>query len=143
MHKNAEALLQKTLDDDTLLKTEWENNFKLVNDPRITKMGRWLRKSSLDELPQIINVIKADMSLVGPRPLPTYHHGSLSSTTKKLRQKVRPGITGLWQVSGRSSSGNEGIEKWDTYYVRNWSIWLDIVIIIRTIKTVFHGKGAY
>jgi lipopolysaccharide/colanic/teichoic acid biosynthesis glycosyltransferase len=83
------------------------------------------------------------MALIGPRPLPKYHDDELPEAIRELRRKVRPGMTGLWQVSGRSESGNDGIIRWDAYYVRNWSIWLDIVILVRTVYAVFRQKGAY
>ncbi|MBN2164035.1 MAG: undecaprenyl-phosphate galactose phosphotransferase WbaP [Pontiellaceae bacterium] len=143
MVPNAEKVLQQALKQDPALKAEWEANFKLRKDPRITKVGNFLRKTSLDEIPQLLNVIRGTMSLVGPRPLPAYHFNELSEQVRFLRHKVQPGITGLWQVSGRSESGNEGMEKWDPYYVRNWSIWLDIVILARTIKAVVRAQGAY
>ena len=97
----------------------------------------------MDELPQVINVLRGSMSLVGPRPLPEYHHRQLPEQAQRLRERVRPGLTGLWQVSGRSEAGNEGMVRYDSYYVRNWSIWLDIVILIRTIRVVLRGQGAY
>ncbi|WP_372807695.1 sugar transferase, partial [Pontiella sp.] len=143
MVPNAEAVLQKALKTNPALKLEWETHFKLKKDPRITRVGNFLRKTSLDEIPQLLNVLRGTMSLVGPRPLPAYHFRDLPEQVQFLRDKVQPGITGLWQVSGRSDAGTEGMEKWDPYYVRNWSIWLDIVIIVRTFKAVFFSKGAY
>jgi lipopolysaccharide/colanic/teichoic acid biosynthesis glycosyltransferase len=143
MVPNAERVLEESLKKDESLRAEWEKNFKLKKDPRITRVGRFLRKTSLDEIPQLVNVLDGTMSLVGPRPLPEYHFTELSPQVRSLRNKVRPGITGLWQVSGRSDSGNEGMEKWDPYYVRNWSIWLDVVILFRTFKAVFFASGAY
>lgn len=143
MHPNAEELLRQKLEEDEVLKAEWETSFKLRRDPRITRIGSFLRKTSLDELPQLINILWGNMSLIGPRPLPAYHHQELPERTRDLRQRVRPGLTGLWQVSGRSEAGHAGMTKWDTYYVRNWSIWLDIVIFVRTIREVFSGRGAY
>ena len=143
MRPDAEALLQQKLDAHPELREEWERHYKLKNDPRITRVGRFLRASSLDELPQLINVLRGEMSIVGPRPLPDYHMVKLSESLQSLRSRVRPGLTGLWQVSGRSDAGNEGLERWDTYYVRNWSIWLDLVILIRTLRAVLTGKGAY
>lgn len=143
MYPNAEQILEKKLAEDADLAAEWAIDCKLRDDPRITRIGRFLRKTSLDELPQLINVLRGEMSLVGPRPLPEYHHEQLSAQTCALRDRVRPGLTGLWQVSGRSESGTAGMERWDAYYVRNWSVWLDIVILVRTIRVVFSGKGAY
>jgi len=143
MHPNAEAILQQSLRENPAVQAEWEANFKLRNDPRITIIGRFLRRTSLDELPQFINILIGNMSLVGPRPLPRYHHDELPVRVRELRERARPGMTGLWQVSGRSESGHAGMPKWDTYYVRNWSIWLDIVIFVRTVRTVISGKGAY
>ncbi|MEE9368099.1 MAG: exopolysaccharide biosynthesis polyprenyl glycosylphosphotransferase [Pontiella sp.] len=143
MVPNAELALQKALKKDPALRAEWEANFKLKKDPRITKVGMFLRITSLDEIPQLLNVLRGTMSLVGPRPLPAYHFQDLPEQVRFLRDKVQPGITGLWQVSGRSEAGTAGMEKWDPYYVRNWSIWLDIVILARTFKTVCCAKGAY
>ncbi|NLX26758.1 MAG: exopolysaccharide biosynthesis polyprenyl glycosylphosphotransferase [Lentisphaerae bacterium] len=143
MVPDAERVLEAALKNDPALRAEWEKNFKLKKDPRITKVGWFLRKTSLDEIPQLGNVLDGTMSLVGPRPLPEYHFKDLSPQVQSLRNRVRPGITGLWQVSGRSDSGNEGMEKWDPYYVRNWSIWLDVVILFRTFKAVFRASGAY
>lgn len=139
----AEAALQKALQQVPDLEDQWTGNFKLKNDPRVTRIGRFLRRYSLDELPQFINVLKGDMALVGPRPLPAYHHEHLPERVRALREKVRPGVTGLWQVSGRSEAGTEGMVKWDVYYVRNWSLWLDLVILVRTLKAVVTGRGAY
>lgn len=143
MVPNAEEVLRQKLEEDDELRQEWETFYKLRNDPRITKIGKILRRLSLDELPQLINVLRGEMSLVGPRPLPQYHSNELPRRVRELRERVRPGITGLWQVSGRSDSGNEGMEQWDPYYVRNWSLWLDAVILIRTITAVVKGSGAY
>ena len=143
MVPDAEQVLQQALKKDPALRAEWEANFKLRKDPRITKVGNFLRKTSLDEIPQLLNVLRGTMSLVGPRPLPAYHFNDLPEQVRFLRHKVQPGITGLWQVSGRSEAGTEGMEKWDPYYVRNWSVWLDIVILARTFKAVFCAQGAY
>lgn len=143
MLPNAEAELRRVMEQEPGLAEEWENSFKLKKDPRITRLGLFLRKTSLDELPQLINVLKGDMSLVGPRPLPGYHEDTLSERVRKQREYVRPGITGLWQVSGRSDAGTAGMDRWDSYYVRNWSIWLDIVILVRTFRAVARGRGAY
>ena len=143
MVPDAEAVLQRALAADDALRAEWEAFFKLERDPRITRVGAFLRKTSLDELPQLWNVLTGQMSLVGPRPLPLYHHDELAARVRDLRERVRPGITGLWQVSGRSDTGNLGMERWDPYYVRNWSLWLDLVILVRTFRVVLSGSGAY
>jgi lipopolysaccharide/colanic/teichoic acid biosynthesis glycosyltransferase len=143
MHPDAEALLQQRLAEDDGLRAEWAANFKLRRDPRITPIGRLLRRTSLDELPQMINVLRGEMSLVGPRPLPPYHFDELPERVKSLRDRVRPGLTGLWQVSGRSEAGQAGMARWDTYYVRNWSFWLDIIIFFRTARAVLTGHGAF
>ena len=143
MVTEADVVLQRALNADPALKAEWESAFKLERDPRVTRVGRLMRRTSLDELPQLFNVLRGDMSLVGPRPLPDYHHEELTEQARALRERVRPGITGLWQVSGRSDSGNVGMERWDPYYVRNWSPWLDAVILVRTLRVVLRGSGAY
>jgi len=117
---------------------------KLRVDPRIIPgIGHFLRRWSIDELPQLWNVILGDMSISGPRPLPCYHLDALTKDTCKLRRKVRPGITGLSQISGRSSLLLEENSLLDTYYVRNWSLWLDLHIISRTIRAIVRGRGAY
>ena len=143
MVPDAEAVLARYLEAHPELRAEWEANHKLKHDPRVTRVGRWLRRSSLDELPQLFNVLKGDMSLVGPRPLPAYHHDKLPRLVRQLRVRVRPGMTGLWQIQGRSDVGTEGMSQWDEFYVRNWSIWLDLVILVRTIRVVIKGHGAY
>ena len=143
MVRNAEQVLARRLAEDAQLRAEWETHCKLKHDPRITWIGRFLRRTSLDELPQLFNVLAGSMALVGPRPLPPYHEAKLPPRIREIRQRVRPGVTGLWQVSGRSDTGNAGLERWDLYYVRNWSIWLDAVILVRTIRAVFRADGAY
>ena len=143
MHVDAERLLEARLQEDTELRTYWEKNCKIKEDPRITRIGRLLRMTSLDELPQLFNVLGGSMALVGPRPLPAYHNDKLSAIVQGLREEVLPGITGMWQVSGRSDSGTAGMERWDAYYVRNWSVWLDLIILGRTVGIVLSGRGAY
>ena len=136
-------MLQQKLAADPKLRAEWEQNFKLRQDPRITRIGRFLRKTSLDELPQLVNVLRGEMALVGPRPLPAYHQRELPLSVQRLRHEVHPDMTGLWQVSGRSDAGNEGMIQLDPYYVRNWSVWLDLVILLRTFRAVVRSAGAY
>ena len=143
MVPNAESVLQQKLQEDEDLRREWENSHKLRSDPRITRIGTVLRRLSLDELPQLWNVLRGEMSLVGPRPLPAYHHKRLTERARDLRERVRPGITGLWQIAGRSDAGTDGLDTYDPYYVRQWSLWLDAVILVRTVRAVVRGKGAY
>ena len=143
MRPGADQALTSQLEADALLRQEWDGGFKLKRDPRVTRVGRVLRILSLDELPQLFNVLRGEMSLVGPRPLPPYHHDHLPDKVRRLRERVLPGLTGLWQVSGRSETGPDGMEKWDLYYVRNWSIWLDLVILGRTLRAVLTCRGAY
>jgi len=122
---------------------EW-NKFKKLkkNDPRVTRVGKFIRKYSLDELPQLFNILKGNMSLVGPRPyLP--HELSNNDSFKNNIAKVKPGITGLWQISGRSEVPFEQRLLYDEQYIRNWSLWLDITILLRSIKVIFSSKGAY
>ena len=116
--------------------------FKIRKDPRITKLGAFLRKYSLDELPQIVNVIKGDMSLVGPRPLPVEQIEEQDLQQFK-RLEVRPGITGLWQIRGRSDLSFARLVKWDVWYINNWSFALDLYILMQTLPVVLKGKGAY
>jgi len=116
--------------------------FKMRRDPRVTALGRFLRKHSIDELPQFINVLKRDMSIVGPRPqvpreVVTYDHQI------KRRLLVRPGITGLWQVSGRSELSWEDAMRLDLFYVENWSMVADLIIVLKTVKEMVAGRGAY
>lgn len=116
--------------------------FKIRNDPRVTRVGRFLRKYSLDELPQLINVLKGDMSLVGPRPFPVDQIDQ-EDLNQLRRLGVRPGITGLWQVKGRSDVSFQSLIRWDIWYIDNWSFWLDMSILWRTLPAVIKGKGAY
>ena len=116
--------------------------FKMKNDPRVTRLGRMLRRYSLDELPQLINVLKGDMSLVGPRPFPL-DQIEREDLLQLRRLEVRPGITGLWQIRGRSDVCFHRLVKWDIWYINNWSFWLDLNILVQTIPVVFKGKGAY
>lgn len=142
MYKDAEEKLQEILSLDEAIRTEWENNWKLRDDPRITKIGKFLRKTSLDELPQIFNVMKGEMSVVGPRPYLPREKADIDDNIHIITS-AKPGITGLWQVSGRSNTGYRYRIKLDTWYVMNWSLWLDIVIILKTIKVVLKAEGAY
>jgi Undecaprenyl-phosphate galactose phosphotransferase WbaP len=142
MVRDADEKLSEYLAIHPELSAEWEATQKLKNDPRVTRVGSFLRKSSLDELPQIWNVLKGEMSLVGPRPIIEdeirhYRH------VFRLYTRVMPGLTGLWQVSGRNDVGYEMRVRFDEFYVRNWSIWLDLYILLRTIGVVIKRDGAY
>ena len=144
MYPEAEKLLAAYLELNVDEKANWLRFYKLRKDPRILPhVGWFLRRYSLDELPQLWNVLRGDMSLVGPRPFPAYHLNGFSEGFRALRTSVMPGLTGLWQVSSRSNGDLEVQQAQDTYYIRNWSLWLDIYILLRTILTVLSPKGAY
>jgi undecaprenyl-phosphate galactose phosphotransferase len=142
MVPDAESVLRRYLEGDPGARAEWERDFKLKDDPRVTPIGRFLRRTSLDELPQLWNVIKGEMSLVGPRPI-------IEEELQRYGDQVdyyletRPGITGLWQISGRNDTTYEDRVALDSWYVRNWSLWYDLVILVKTIGVVLRGRGAY
>jgi exopolysaccharide biosynthesis polyprenyl glycosylphosphotransferase len=138
MHVNGDEILAAHPD----LQVELARNLKLKNDPRITRVGNFLRKTSLDELPQLLNVLLRDMSLVGPRMISPAEMVKYDQWTINLLT-VRPGITGLWQVSGRSDVSYEDRVRLDMQYVRNWSIWLDLQLLLATIPAVLKRRGAY
>jgi len=142
MVHNADSVLDSYLAAHPHLKEQWERDHKLRYDPRVTRIGRFLRRTSLDELPQLWNVLRGDMSLVGPRPI---IHEEIPRYGDKydLYTKVLPGMTGLWQVSGRNNVSYDERVNLDAYYVRNWSVWLDVYILMRTIWVVTVGDGAY
>ena len=142
MVPDAQKRLEEYLAKTPEARKEWEESFKLTNDPRVTKLGAFLRKTSLDELPQLWNVLMGDMSLVGPRPIVTKEIERYGDYIREYYM-VPPGITGMWQVNGRSDTTYEERVAMDTWYVRNWSVWIDLVYLFKTIKTVFTGKGAY
>ncbi len=141
MVANADALLPKYLEKHPEQRLEWERYRKLKRDPRLTRVGRLLRKTSLDELPQLWNVLRGDMSLVGPRPITPdeidrYPH-------LHLYTRLRPGITGLWQINGRNLTSFQSRAEFDAHYIRNWSPWFDAYILARTLKVVLRCEGAY
>jgi lipopolysaccharide/colanic/teichoic acid biosynthesis glycosyltransferase len=141
MRQDAERALREVLEGNPALLAEWHRDYKLSEDPRVTPFGRWLRRSSLDELPQLLNVLRGEMALVGPRPV----------TVAELRRygparwhylSVPPGMTGLWQVSGRTTTSYERRIELDQLYVKNRSAWLDCKILARTVLVVLSGEGA-
>ena len=142
MYIDAEARLESMLRDNEKLRIEWQRNFKLADDPRVTIIGRTIRKYSLDELPQLINVLRGEMSLVGPRPL-LFNELERYGDAIKLYELVVPGITGVWQVSGRSDTSFEQRREMDEWYIRNWSLYYDLSCLLQTIGVVAGSRGAY
>jgi Undecaprenyl-phosphate galactose phosphotransferase WbaP len=139
---DADAVLEHYLEQHPDLRSEWSTTHKLKDDPRVTRVGRLLRRSSLDELPQLWNVLRGDMSMVGPRPIveeeiPKY--GPVFS----LYSQVPPGLTGLWQVSGRNDMSYRRRTEMDSQYVENWSLRTDLVVLVKTVRVVLFGHGAY
>lgn len=142
MVTNGNEVLKQLFERDPGAREQWDRERKLCKDPRVTPLGNFLRKSSLDELPQLFNVLKGEMSLVGPRPVvhqELAHYGRTAS----VYIAVRPGITGLWQVSGRNNIGYTRRVAMDRYYVRKLSPWLDFVILLKTVRVVLFRRGAY
>jgi len=142
MFINADSLLEQYLTSNPEIRKEWEANHKLRNDPRVTRIGRWLRKTSLDELPQLWNILRGEMSLVGPRPIVEAEIKRYGESYG-LYTRVVPGLTGLWQISGRNNTTYAERVRLDGYYVRNWSPWFDLYILARTVKVVVRREGAY
>jgi len=143
MYQDAEERLEELLESNSAIRKEWEKNFKLKDDPRVTKIGAIMRKTSLDELPQIFNVLRGEMNFVGPRPVIQKEIDQYYKEDAEYYFMVKPGITGLWQVSGRSNTDYDFRVATDKWYVSNWSLWLDIVILFKTVKTVLKREGAY
>jgi undecaprenyl-phosphate galactose phosphotransferase len=143
MYNDADERLERLLANDDDAREEWNKFWKLKDDPRVTRIGKFLRKTSLDELPQLFNVLKGEMSLVGPRPVTQDEIDGYYKDMADLCFTVPPGITGLWQVSGRSSTSYDYRIALDSWYVRNWNLWLDIVILLKTVKVVLKKEGAY
>ncbi|MCQ2610464.1 MAG: undecaprenyl-phosphate galactose phosphotransferase WbaP [Treponema sp.] len=139
---DADAKLKEILEKDPKLREEWKKTQKLENDPRITGIGKFLRKTSLDELPQLWNIFTGQMSFVGPRPIVDNEVKRYGDSFEYVFS-VTPGLSGMWQISGRSTTDYNDRILLDTYYIQNWSIWLDIWIILKTVFVVLLGKGAY
>jgi len=141
MHVNTEEVLQSCLEKDEDLKAEWEQFQKLRDDPRVTRVGRFLRRFSIDELAQVWNVLKGEMSLVGPRPIMLNQEQQYGENYEHYI-RVAPGISGLWQISGRNRTSFSRRAELDMEYVMSWSVWLDIYIMIRTVWVVLRREGA-
>ena len=141
MVPNAEQVLEDLMDKDPAIKKEYLTNKKLENDPRITKAGKMLREKSLDEFPQFINVLRGEMSIVGPRPYLLREKEDMGYAYKSIIN-CKPGVTGMWQTHGRSDVSFEERLELDDYYYRNWNFWLDVTLLIKTVKLVIHGSGA-
>jgi Undecaprenyl-phosphate galactose phosphotransferase WbaP len=144
MVPDADTRLMEYLNSNPEAREEWRRYVKLKNDPRLIPLvGKWLRKSSIDELPQLINVLRGDMSLIGPRPFNQNDVPHYAPQFLELRHSVRPGLTGLWQVEARNDASHDIREQLDTYYIRNWSLWLDFWILLRTPRAVLSARGAF
>lgn len=143
MYANADEKLRHLLRDHPEVKQEWERSYKLKNDPRITPVGRFLRKTSLDELPQFLNVLKGDLSVVGPRPIVQQEAEKYVKEKTPLLLSIKPGLTGLWQVSGRSNTSYERRIELDLLYIEKQSLLLDCKLILKTLPAMFSRDGAY
>lgn len=141
MVPNAEQVLEDLMDKDPAIKKEYLTNKKLENDPRITKAGKMLREKSLDEFPQFINVLRGEMSIVGPRPYLLREKEDMGYAYKSIIN-CKPGVTGMWQTHGRSDVSFEERLELDDYYYQNWNFWLDVTLLVKTVRIVIHGSGA-
>lgn len=139
---NSQAALAEVLRDDPQARAEWQRDFKLKNDPRVTRLGQFMRKTSLDELPQLWNVVRGDMSLVGPRPVVAAELARYAGDSEYYLM-AKPGMTGLWQVSGRNDVDYATRVYFDAWYVKNWSLWHDVAILFKTVAVVLKRDGAY
>ena len=143
MVKNSEQVLQDLLDSDPEARAEWDRDFKLKNDPRITRLGRFIRRTSLDELPQLWNVLRGEMSVVGPRPVVQKELDLYYAGARRHYLSVPPGLTGLWQVSGRNDMSYEERVALDCRYVDTWNVFTVFAIVMRTVGVMFGRTGAY
>jgi lipopolysaccharide/colanic/teichoic acid biosynthesis glycosyltransferase len=142
MYRGADEILRAHLDNDAAARAEWDNSQKLRSDPRVTAVGRLLRRTSLDELPQTWNVLVGDMSIVGPRPIIDEEVRRYGAALRHYAT-VKPGITGLWQVSGRNDVSYQQRVQLDQFYIRHWSPWLDLHILAKTVVVLIKRRGAY
>lgn len=142
MYSDSDRIFEQEVSNDPKLVSEWNASQKLCNDPRVTPFGAFLRKTSLDELPQFLNVIRGDISLIGPRPI-TYEEISKYGDVYGLYKSYYPGLTGLWQVSGRNNLSYCQRVELDKFYMENWSIWLDLKILVQTPFVILTQKGAH
>jgi len=144
MFVDAQARLDAHLAADPGARREWDSRYKLTRDPRVIPwVGTFLRRTSIDELPQLWSVVRGKMSLVGPRPFPDYHLQSFPEEFRALRRLVRPGLSGWWQVTVRSEGGIDEQQAYDTYYIQNWSVWMDVYVLLRTPAAILTSRGAY
>jgi lipopolysaccharide/colanic/teichoic acid biosynthesis glycosyltransferase len=143
MVANSDELLAELLANDPEARAEWERDFKLKNDPRITRFGRFIRRTSLDEFPQIWNVVRGDMSIVGPRPVVRKELDLYYADALQHYLAVKPGLTGMWQISGRNDMEYAERVALDRAYVENWGLWSDSMIVMRTAVAIFRRSGAY
>jgi Undecaprenyl-phosphate galactose phosphotransferase WbaP len=143
MARNADALLASWQKENPELYEEYQKSYKLRDDPRVTRLGKWMRRTSLDELPQLINILRGEMSFVGPRPVVEKELIDYYGPSAQLYMRVRPGLTGLWQVSGRSNTGYEERIAFDEWYILNWSVWYDLIILAQTFVAIASGHGAF
>ena len=142
MVMNADEVLYQVISTDSQAAAEWAATQKLRNDPRVTRIGQFLRRSSLDELPQLFNVLRGEMSLVGPRPIVQAEVARYGCDIQHY-YAAKPGLTGLWQISGRSDMSYARRVRLDVWYIRNWTLWHDIAILFKTIPAVFLQRGAH
>jgi Undecaprenyl-phosphate galactose phosphotransferase WbaP len=142
MRVDADRVMAELLEKNPEARLEWEQKQKLCDDPRVTRVGKWIRKFSVDEIPQLFDILKGDMSLIGPRPI-LMEQKNIYGDGIRLYRSVRPGLTGLWQVTGRNRTSFSQRTLYDVYYVRHWSIWLDLYILLRTVWVVLTRDGAY
>jgi len=143
MARDAERLLANWRESNPDLYEEYVKTYKLRDDPRVTRLGKWLRRTSLDELPQLINILRGEMSFVGPRPVVERELIDFYGPSAQLYMRVRPGLTGLWQVSGRSNTGYAERIAFDEWYILNWSVWYDLIILAQTFGAMISGHGAF